>query len=180
MVSKDDPIRLRITEFIAKVVRALPAIEEVTAVHAEVFHTANDILILCEIACRPGGCGHVPVYQYALGLNLYAESLRGQAGSTNQPADLLDNPRCMAGFGWFPPRNGILRQLPKHCPLPGIFSYSTSGKIGSTYESARSVSDNIARAFAAGPADQDLKPTLDALQAWWKDACIWQSKSIRP
>jgi WD40 repeat protein len=88
---------------------------------ARMFRTKTDRLILFEIACRPGDCGHVPIYEHALGLNLYAESLRGQAGNTRPPLSLMENPRCMGGFAWFPPAKASSDRSPTRVRSP-VFS----------------------------------------------------------
>lgn len=174
MLSERDPLLPRIRSFVADVVASLPVMEEVTALHAEVFHTPDDRLVFCEIASRPGGCGHVPVYEHALGVNLYAASLRGQAGCAERPPDLTANPRCMAGFAWFPPRQGVLKRMPEHCPLPGVFGYQTRAEIGDTYAGAKSVADYIACLFVRGAADEDLQPKIDAVDVWWREQCEWE------
>jgi hypothetical protein len=179
MLTPRDPLALRIRSVVTKVIASLPATKEITAFHAEVFHTPDDRIVFCEIACRPGGCGHVPVYEHALGVNLYAASLRGQAGCTELPVDLTASPRCMAGFAWFPPRPGTLERMPLHCHLPGVFRYETRTKIGTRHVGACSVADHIARAFISGPVDEDLQPKLDALGAWWGKECIWEHEDGR-
>ncbi len=174
MLPPRDPLTSRIRSFVAGVVASLPATEEITALHAEVFHTPDDRLVLCEIACRPGGCGHVPVYEHALGVNLYAASLRGQAGCADPPPDLTATPLCMAGFAWFPPREGVLKRMPTHCLLPGVFRYQTKAEIGDTYAGARSVADYIACLFVHGSAEEDIQPKIDAVNAWWREQCEWE------
>lgn len=174
MLPPRDSLVPRIRSFVADVVASLPSMEEITALHAEVFHTPDDRLVLCEIACRPGGCGHVPVYEHALGVNLYAASLRGQAGCADPPPDLTMAPRCMAGFAWFPPREGALKQMPAHCSLPGAFRYQTKAAIGDTFTGARSVADYVACLFVEGSAEEDLRPKLDAVDAWWREQCEWE------
>ncbi|MEP6602281.1 MAG: hypothetical protein ABJB49_10820, partial [Nitrospirota bacterium] len=168
------PAASEIRSFVADVVASLPATEEITALHAEIFHTPDDRLVLCEIACRPGGCGHVPVYEHALGVNLYAASLRGQAGCADPPPDLTATPPCMVGFAWFPPREGVLKRMPSHCPLPGVFRYQTKAEIGDTYAGAGSVADYIACLFVQGSAEEDLQPKIAAVDAWWREQCEWE------
>ena len=175
MLPGKDELNRRIRDFVEAVVRSLPSPSEVTAFHAEVFHTTADRLVLCEIACRPGGCGHVPVYEHALGVNLYAATLRGQAGCSERPIDLTERPKAMGGFAWFPPRAGILRRLPQKCALEGAYRYSASGRVGTKYVGATSVADSVAQVLVKGPPDRNLEPTVRALVSWWEEACIWEA-----
>jgi biotin carboxylase len=173
MLPRSDDLHRRISDFVGAVITALPATTEVTAFHAEVFHTPDDELVLCEIACRPGGCGHVPVYEDALGVNLYAATLRGQAGCTDLPIDMTAQPNAMGGFVWLPPRAGVLRELPGACPVDGVYRYATSGKIGTRYGGAKAVSDNIAQVLVRGPSDRSVEDPVRAIAAWWEKACMW-------
>ena len=68
-------------------------------------------------------------------------------------------------------------QIPDACPVPGVFSYKVGGRIGASYEGLGG-SDNIAQALVAGPVDQSLKSSLDALADWWDAACVWQRNEI--
>ena len=170
-----DPLGERLRDLVATVVGVLPAPAEATAFHAEVFHDPADRLMLCEIACRPGGGGIVPTYERALGVNLYAASLRGQAGRHPQVA--LDDPSLLAGFGWFPPRAGTLRELPRHCPVPGVYRYTPTGRVGHAYAAPGSISDTVAQALVAGDGLEDLDDRMAELETWWQAACRWDPSS---
>lgn len=173
MLLPGDRIGKRLNDFTAAVIRALPAPEEVTAFHAEMFLDQDDRIVMCEIACRPGGVGIVPAYERGLGVNLYAASLRGQAGYAPAAAHLVDEPAELAGFLWFPPRIGRLVTLPAGCPHPGVYRYSTTAAVGTEHHGARAMSDNIAQALVAGPGWRDLHPWMAELEAWWDAECCW-------
>ena len=173
MLTRSDPLRARVDAFVAKAVAALPASRETTAFHAEVFLRPNGTLCLCEIACRPGGCGHVPVYERAFGINLYAETLRGQAGLTSDLRPANEIQRCAAGFIWFPPRNGRLAVLPEFCPVPQVTEFRPVVPEGSLCAYPGSVADHVAQAFLEAPPDTDLDPALAAVETWWRDAAVW-------
>jgi biotin carboxylase len=173
MLPRGDALGERARDFAARVVRALPGPAEVTAFHAELFHTADDRLVLCEIACRPGGTCHVPAFELAFGVNLYAASLRGQAGRRDPVSERADDPRMLTGWAQFPPRAGRLLAVPAACPLPGVHAYSHTAAVGTEYHGARSVADNIARVLVAGPAGTDLAGRLAEVEAWWAANCRW-------
>lgn len=174
MLRPSDPLTGRIRDFVRRVVAALPPVDQVSAFHAEVFVRPDGSLCLCEIACRPGGCGHVPVYEMAFGVNLYAASLRGQAG-LDTAADYPDAPpACCGGFVWFPPRSGRLARLPGDCPVDRVVRYEPVAEAGRDYQAPASVADHVARAFLQASADVDLAPALAAVQAWWHQAVRWE------
>ncbi|MGW1059897.1 ATP-grasp domain-containing protein [Micromonospora rubida] len=174
MLPRADPIGQRLRDLLTAVVAALPGPDEVTAFHAEVFHRPDDDrLVLCEIACRPGGGGIVPSYEHALGVNLYAASLRGQAGRPPPASTLVEDPGHLSGFGWFPPRIGQLLTIPTDCPIPGVYRYSTTGRIGADYQGARSISDNVAKVLLSGRAEEGLDERMAQLESWWNHTCAW-------
>jgi biotin carboxylase len=172
MLPRGDELGERLLAFVADVVAALPAPQEVTAVHAEVFHTGDDRLLLGEIACRPGGSGHAPAFELAFGVNLFAASLRGQAGWYD-PVALAKPPGVLAGFSWFTPRRGRLLEAPARCPLPRVADFTSFARIGAEYAGASSIADHIARALVAGPPGTDLGEPLAELESWWDTACRW-------
>lgn len=172
MLPRGDELGERLLAFVGDVVAALPAPSEVTAVHAEVFHTEDDRLLLGEIACRPGGVGHAPAFDLAFGVNLFAASLRGQAGWFD-PVALAKPPRVSAGFSWFTSRRGRLLSAPARCPLPGVADFTSIARIGVEYAGASSISDHIARALVTGPLGADLSEPLAELESWWDTACRW-------
>lgn len=173
MLTRGDPTRRRVADFVASAIAELPPIEEVTAFHAEVFLRPDGSFRLCEIACRPGGCGHVPVYELAFGINLYAETLRGQAGLPRLLPSLEDIHSSNAGFVWFPPRAGRLAWLPESCPVPEVMRFRPTGVVGATYSVPKSISDHIAQAFVMTDVDGDLGPALAAVGEWWSETVRW-------
>ena len=174
MLLPDDDLNRRLQEYARAVIRALPAPPDVTAFHAEVFHTPEDEIVLCEIACRPGGNGTVPAYEHELGVNLYAATLRGQA-SGRRPADLWTCPTGLGGWATFPPRAARLVHLPDRCPIDGVYSYTTTGRIGVMHTSAHASADHIAQVLVSGPMGQSLAPTMQRISKWWNEACVWET-----
>ncbi|UYB38605.1 ATP-grasp domain-containing protein [Streptomyces sp. Je 1-4] len=172
MLAAADPLAGRLVAAAARVVAALPAVEEVTAFHAEFFHTPQDALVLCEIACRPGGCGIAEAYALSTGVGLYEAHVRGQAGlSPDVPDPGRGYPRH--GWGWFPPRRGTLVRLPAHCPLPRARGYVTSGEPGRRYEGPRSSTDSVAELLFRVDDAEALTPQLREVDDWWSREVRW-------
>ncbi|MER6605370.1 hypothetical protein ABT282_05535 [Streptomyces sp. NPDC000927] len=171
MLPADDPLCRRLVDATAEVVAALPAAPGVLPFHAELFHTPDDEIVLCEIACRAGGAGIVEVHELSFGLNLYQAGLLGQAGRSDQVR--WHEPGPAHGHGWFLPRAGTLRRIPEHCPLPGAVRYRTSGVPGRHYPGPRSANDSVAQLIFALPDTHDLPGALRTVQDWWLDAVRW-------
>lgn len=174
MLRPADPLTDRVRDFVRRVIAALPPVDEVSAFHCEVFVRPDGSLCLCEIACRPGGCGHVPVYEMAFGVNLYAASLRGQAGLDTAADHPEAPPVCCAGYVWFPPRAGRLAKLPRDCPIDRVVRYETVAEAGRDYQAPKSVSDHVAGAFLQAPIHVDLAPALAVVNAWWHEEVRWE------
>ncbi len=169
MLAQADPIRQPIERTVRCAVAALPPSPDMMAFHAEVFMTPEGQPVLCEIACRPGGCGHVPVFEAAFGVNLYAQTLRGQAGGA-APTDLsARQPRSMAGFIWYPPRPGVLRRVPDRCDLPYTRHFRMTASLGDICRAPRSVADHVAELIVAAPPDMAVAPVLEEGTRWLDD-----------
>lgn len=171
MLTPGDPLAARLRRFITEVVRALPAPLEPTALHAEVFHTVDDRLVLCEIASRPGGCGHVGVYERAFGVHLGAATLRGQAGMAVPIPPPL--PTEVAGYAWFPSEDGVLRAVPQDCPVPGAFGYALEGVVGGRYRREHACGHAIAKLLVAAPQGEDLADRCREIEQWWEKETAW-------
>ncbi|RSO37035.1 hypothetical protein DMH15_18605 [Streptomyces sp. WAC 06725] len=174
MLTPSDPLADRLAGATAAVVAALPAVEEVTAFHAEFFHTPDDGLLLCEIACRPGGCGIVEAYELATGVNLYAAHLRGQAGLPVGVPD-QDGARSRYGWAWFPPRRGMLRHLPAACPLPRAHRFAAYGEVGTSYQGPGSSTDSVAELIFRVDGGEEVEPQLRAVEDWWSGEALWET-----
>lgn len=96
---QDCELSRRIGEYHAEVVRHLGLGEGVT--HLEVFHTADDRIVFCEIAARPGGGGIAYIVRQAHGVDLISAALRAQSGArplTPAPSDGLGLVWGLVGF----------------------------------------------------------------------------------
>jgi hypothetical protein len=173
MLSADDPRWGPLQDSAAAVVRALPATPDTTALHAEFFCGHDAVPVFCEIACRPGGAGVVEVYERAFGENLYRRAILGQIGVPDSAAIA---PRVPAGFfGWayFPPRDAVLRQLPRAEDLPGAVWCSVDGTVGQAYGKISAPLENLAKAVI-GVDPADVAASLSEVERWWQEGSVWE------
>ncbi|MFF8955653.1 acetyl-CoA carboxylase biotin carboxylase subunit family protein [Streptomyces sp. NPDC014894] len=183
MLAPRDPLARRLEEAASAVVAALPPVAGTTAFHAEFFHTPEDALVLCEIACRPGGCGIVEAHELATGVNLYAAQLRGQAGLP-VPGREPGLPRH--GWAWFPPLPATLERLPESCSLPYAHRFAAHGETGVRHDGPRSSTDSIAELVfrlddggadgnrdGVGDGSEDVTERLREVEDWWSREVRW-------
>ncbi|MER6671781.1 hypothetical protein [Streptomyces sp. NPDC000983] len=117
----DDPLTPRLLALVERTLAALkPAGSRLRthAFHAEVFHTPDDRLVLCEIACRSGGAKIREVFEVLFGIRLAVHVTRAEAGlglpEVHGAVDErgLLRPRGMSGQVLTMKRPGLVRSLP--------------------------------------------------------------------
>ncbi len=160
----------RLQRWTAAVVNALPPPPGLHPFHAEFFGVDDGEIVLCEIACRVGGGRIVEAYQSGFGVNLYEAGLKGQAGRGEEIRVSQTGDRF--GFASFAPLRGVLRDLPRSCPLPGVVAYSATGVPGRAYPGARSSTDEVASALIKLRGD-DLLAELRSFEDWWTGSARW-------
>lgn len=119
----DDPLTKRLLDLVDEALEALRAGSQLRdhAFHAEVFHTPDDRLVVCEIAARPAGAKVREVLEAMFGFNLGEYTIRAELGL---PLPALREsvgggsrpvPARMAGQVLMMKRPGRVRSLP---PVP--------------------------------------------------------------
>jgi hypothetical protein len=117
----DDPLTPRLLALIERTLAALKpegSRLRTHAFHAEVFHTPDDRLVLCEIAGRSGGAKIREVFETLFGIRLAVHVTRAEAGLPlpaieGVPGDGAPlRPRCMSGQVLTMKRPGLVRSLP--------------------------------------------------------------------
>ncbi|WP_329126888.1 ATP-grasp domain-containing protein [Streptomyces sp. NBC_01465] len=170
MLAPPDPRTPLLCDAAASVVRGLPAAPELLPFHAEFFIDAGGRPVLCEIACRAGGAGITDAYELSYGLGMNEASVSDRLGMPVEPTQ--SPPGLLHGWGWFPPRRGVLARCPDTCGLPGARRYARKGRIGQQYAGPTAVTHSVAELVFALD-DGDVEKQLREVDNWWAEECIY-------
>lgn len=172
-LAADNPLTTRLCTYVEQVLAAMPT-PATTGVHAEVFHTVDDRLVLCEIASRLGGPRIPDLFRTATGVELIPSLIRAQAGHASAPLSGRPRPSCIAGFMNIPARDGILLRAPDDCLEPGVIEYRLTKQLGQQYAASKDLGDFVStflfRADNEAAARQAILNTSD----WFDRESAWQ------
>lgn len=161
----DDPLSVRLIEFTRSVIDALPAPRNF-AFHAEVFHTPDDRLVLCEIAARPGGAQNRAIAEVMFGIDPFAGMLRANAGLPLNIDGPL-RPATMAGQLLFGRRTGRVVAVPGEPPFPWVARSSISAEPGQVMTVPRYSADVLASFVVTAPDRRTVEARMRELEAWF-------------
>lgn len=174
VINQNSEISHRLKSLVKKVVLALPS-SPITAFHAEVFHTKEDELILCEIASRTGGGRINDAIFHTFGFDLNRTWIRLQYGF-EEKIRIKEGEYC--GFLIFPPKSGKISALPERSemPFPWIVDYKTAAKKGKVMNSPSSSVDHVATVVVRGPDERSLKKRLKMIDDWLDERVRYDTK----
>ncbi|WP_169945960.1 hypothetical protein [Microbispora sp. H11081] len=141
------------------------------AFHAEIFHTPDDRLVLCEIACRSGGGKIREVFHTLFGVNLAESSIRAQLGL---PLPDLERavrpgkrpvPARMAGQVLMMKRPGLIRALPDVPGEPWVEHFWLFAQPGQVVPPASGSADFLTVVVASAPTRAECERRLRSLGA---------------
>jgi hypothetical protein len=164
------PLEDRLVDFAERVLAAMPALDHATF-HAELFHTPDDRLVLCEIASRTGGGCINRAIAAARGVDLDREWARVQCGLAPElPAAAA---RPAAGFTLIPPRRGILHRLPGEPPPPWVCHQRLDGVLGRQYRGGEKSGHFLAAYVVTGDSEATVAARVGEVAAWFDAAVQW-------
>jgi biotin carboxylase len=167
----DDPMNARVMDFTEDVIDALPTPRH-TTFHAEVFHTPDDRLVLCEIASRNGGALISVVLRTMFGVHFPEAWVRAgcdlpvpvpRDGGRMRPARL-------AGEVTFLKRRGLVRAIPDRVPFPWVTGYETPLRPGMWSPGPAASADFMAGMVAHGDTRAQVEERLRQASDWFLDA----------
>jgi hypothetical protein len=170
----DDPLTGRLLSLTNRALAALRLPDgrmQAHGFHAEIFHTPDDRLVVCEIACRPGGAKVREVFHTMFGFNLGEYATRASLGL---PLPLLEPglhdgarplPRSMSGQVLMMKRPGRIRSLPAVPADPWVERFWLYGQVGQVIPPASGSSDFLTCAVASAPPRAECERRLRELGA---------------
>jgi hypothetical protein len=168
-----DPLAKRLLAFTERLLQALPGPENF-AFHAEVFHTPDDELVLCEIACRTGGAAIRDIVTLLFGADPTRSWLRAELGlpvPVERPSSdsaELPTPRTMTGQMVLMKRPGRVLAVPDAPPdLPWIERFRVFVKPGQVMTAARTSSDFLCTVLVSGPDRKAVEERLRRVESWF-------------
>lgn len=176
MLGAAHPLFTALRDCTSQVVSALPPVPSACAFHCEFFNPDGNKVVLCEIACRPGGAGIVEAYEQTFGVNLYGVTLLGQSGRWINQWKANQAPLTRYGWAYFPPIRGRLLKLPRRCPLPYVVNFRAVAAPGSVFDGARFVTDHVA-AMLFTIQQMDPVEQLREIDDWWNASVRWELQS---
>ncbi|HEY0640603.1 MAG TPA: hypothetical protein VGD67_23485, partial [Pseudonocardiaceae bacterium] len=139
------------------------------AFHAEIFHTPDDRLVLCEIACRPGGAKIREMFTAMFGIDPGEYSARAQLGlplpglEDAVAGGGLPRPRVMSGQLLMMKRQGLARRLPEPPPDPWVERFWMYARPGGIVPPAAGSSDVLTAVVASAPDRAECERRLREL-----------------
>ncbi|WP_214483797.1 ATP-grasp domain-containing protein [Bacillus sp. SM2101] len=171
-LAESNPLYNRLQQFIQELITSMP-MPKVTPFHAEVFHTSDNRLVLCEIASRTGGGCMNELAQFKFGVNLNHAWVQGQCGLVSE-LNLVRNDKIF-GFVQIPPRKGKLLSIPKEVPFHWVVNYQIRAEIGMINDSINNSADKIAVSVVEGKTEEEVVARMDLITKWVEDNCIWET-----
>ncbi|MER5215110.1 hypothetical protein ABT063_32335 [Streptomyces sp. NPDC002838] len=170
----DDPLTPRLLALIEQTLAALKpegSRLRTHAFHAEVFHTPDDRLVLCEIAGRSGGAKIREVFETLFGIQLAVQVTRAEAGlslpviegAAGDGAPL--RPRCMSGQVLTMKRPGLVRSLPAVPDEEWVKGFWLFAEEGQVIAPAAGSADFLTAAVGSAPTRVECERRLRALGA---------------
>ena len=173
----DDPLAHRLLAFTERLLAALPGPENF-AFHAEVFHTPDDELVLCEIACRTGGAAIRDIVTLLFGADPTESWLRAELGLPVAVEQLSSGerplPRTMTGQLVLMKRPGRVAAVPDAVPpeFPWVERFRVFVQPGQTLAAARTSSDFLCTVLVSGPDRATVEARLRQVETWFLEQLV--------
>ncbi len=169
------PLVERLHDFVARLFKVMP-MPVLATFHAEVFHTPDDRLVLCEVASRTGGGGINNLGWHRFGINMHHEWIKAQCGILDKILKFRMKPAPdLFGFVQIPPRPGKLLEMPSHVPFTWVAEYLPEEVVGKRFHGLTESSDKIATILVRGLSEDEVVLRMETVTQWMTESCQWAS-----
>ncbi|MEO9244933.1 ATP-grasp domain-containing protein [Pseudomonas inefficax] len=172
MLANANPLHTECMKLTRRIIeQALPRFKNMLF-HLEVFHHNNE-LVVCEIACRLGGCSVNDELREAFNVDARLSFIKSERlGKSTLGVRLLEPVRLVGQIN-IPPRSATLIEHPITIDLPCIRRQTITAKIGKTYSRMQLTNGEIVTAIVSGESEDDVTKNLDAVDKFVARAFIW-------
>lgn len=172
MLSENNPLHQQCVKITRQIVeQALPQLGTMLF-HLEIFLDGQD-LVVCEIACRLGGCSVNQELTDAYGLNPRFALIDAERGGKAALLKEMIKPRRLLGQLNIPPRTGKLIECPALIDLPFVRYYSVTAKKGKDYAGMKLTNGEIVSAIVEGETEDAVTDHLVRLDNWVREKFVW-------
>ncbi|WP_137791883.1 ATP-grasp domain-containing protein [Bacillus sp. E(2018)] len=165
------PLYNRLNTYCEQLLKYLPTPNS-TTFHAEIIHTPDNRLVLCEIASRTGGGGVAEVSELIYGLNITEEWIKGQVDLPIKKP--IVNDEKLYGVVLIPPKEKLLVSLPERPKIEWVVNYIPEGKIGQVYTKARNSVYYIIMVIITGENETELIHRMNYITETLEASCVWE------
>ncbi|MDF9495343.1 ATP-grasp domain-containing protein [Bacillus cereus] len=175
ILGKKNPLFNRIINYTEELIRSLPTPQN-TVFHAELFHTPNDELVLCEIASRIAGAYIPDVISQSFDINLRKIMVQMQCNVFDcKPNFILNNgPDIFSGWLFIPPKDGTFVSGPSNIPFEWVTNYRLNANPGDRYYGAKTSIDKIASFVISGSSEEIVLERLIEVANWFQQSVKWE------
>ncbi|TCP58015.1 ATP-grasp domain-containing protein [Tumebacillus sp. BK434] len=167
------PLYERLIHFANELLRVMPKLDAATF-HAEVFHTPDDRIVLCEVASRTTGGRVNELIERAYGLHLDRYITRAQCGLI----DPLPDPQgaeTLYGSYFIPPKHGKLVSMPAAVPFDWCVEASTEGEIGKIYAGPTRSTESYMTVIVSGQTAAEVTARLTQAIQYVEANTVWEA-----
>lgn len=176
-----NPLVERLNEYARTALNILPTPPQ-TPFHLEVFVTAEDEIMFCEIACRIGGKGVRQSWEETFGISLsslYYQKIMINMGfekSKEEERNVPLTPKILSGEIWFPTKQGTLKSIETHCPFSWVKDYQIFYKNGDIIrEDLNNINDCLCGAsLLVAKTESEMEEKLAELTNWVQETTHWE------
>ncbi|MBA4601212.1 ATP-grasp domain-containing protein [Thermoactinomyces mirandus] len=176
LLSPQNPLTPRLQAYVRSILGILPSPLN-TTFHAEVFHTPDNELVLCEVACRTGGSRICEEYRQAFEIDLTKLSVQSQCGITVRLPDRVRDglgPKSQYGFIGIPPKFGTFVSGPAAEELPHwVTEYRLLAKPGQVYDGAHTSVDYVVTLVVTGRSEQEVLDRIVEVADFFDERLEW-------
>ena len=174
LVPGSDPRHDRLTFFAERVLDAMP-VPEATTFHMEIWQTADDDLVFCEVASRTGGLRINESLRLAHGLDMDRQWFCAQVGlPVDVPPPGTVNPSTSsAGNMAIYPDDGVLAALPEGPAPKGVVSEHLYASLGDAHHGGYKSGDCLAAFVVTGDTSAEVVCRFHSVASWFDAGVRW-------